>query len=77
MSEIASIQTVGICGLGQMGAAASVCFARAGYKVLLWGRDLKKLAATSATIDRLRTWMDEHVGPSTRQDGSIELVPEL
>jgi 3-hydroxybutyryl-CoA dehydrogenase len=71
------LQTIGICGLGQMGAAASVCFARAGYKVLLWGRDLKKLAATSARIDRLRTWMEEHVGASARQDGSVELVPEL
>src|SRR5436190_10145079 len=72
-----AIKTVGICGLGQMGAAAAVCFGRAGYRVLLWGRDLKKLSAVRPRLDELRTWMDRHVGPAPRQDGAIELVGEL
>jgi 3-hydroxybutyryl-CoA dehydrogenase len=73
------IQVVGICGIGQMGAAAAVSFQRAGYRVLLWARDPKKLAAVQETLDELDRWIDEHVGPRARASatGSIERVDDL
>jgi 3-hydroxybutyryl-CoA dehydrogenase len=78
MNETAlPLKHVGICGLGQMGAAAAVCFARGGYRVMLWGRDIVKLRGVSPQLTALRSFLDRHVGPAPRQDGSIELVPDL
>src|SRR5687768_4630629 len=71
------LQHVGICGLGQMGAAAAVCFERAGYRVMLWGRDPAKLRAVSPQLAELRAFVDRHVGPATRASGSVELVEDL
>ena len=59
-----AIKTVGICGLGQMGAAAAVCFGRAGYRVLLWGRDLKKLSAEVVREESEKTPMARKVHAS-------------
>lgn len=71
------IQTVGICGIGQMGAAAAVSFQRSGYRVLLWGRNESRLAAVQEKLDELNAWIDEHIGPSPRAAGSIEKVSDL
>ena len=57
-----------------MGAAAAVCFRRAGYHVLLWARNPTKLAAVAETIKHLDRWMDEHVGPPLREGGEIQRV---
>jgi 3-hydroxybutyryl-CoA dehydrogenase len=67
---------VGICGLGQMGASAAACFSRAGYRVLLWGRDAGKLAAMPPALAKLHEFLDEHAGPADRV-GDIALSPEL
>jgi 3-hydroxybutyryl-CoA dehydrogenase len=72
-----AIQTIAICGIGQMGAAAAVAFQRAGYEVLLWARNANKLAAIQATLDRLNAWMNEHIGLPRRKPGSIRLEPDL
>ena len=72
-----AIQTVGICGIGQMGAAAAVSFQRAGYRVLLWGRNAAKLAAVETKLRELDDWIDAHVGPSQCEPGSIERVEDL
>ena len=71
------IQIVGICGIGQMGSAAAVCFKRAGYQVLLWARSPEKLAAVGVTLRKLENWMDTHVGPPLREGGSIQQVERL
>jgi 3-hydroxybutyryl-CoA dehydrogenase len=71
------IRTVGICGIGQMGAAAAVCFKRGGYQVLLWARNPKKLAALESTLDSLDRWMDSHVGAPLQQGGVIRRVERL
>ena len=71
------IRTVGICGIGQMGAAAAVCFKRAGYRVLLWARNPCKLAAVEETLQSLDTWLNTHSGPPCNQDGTIERVDNL
>ncbi len=68
---------VGVCGLGQMGASAAVCFSRAGYKVLLWGRDAARLAATPPQFAKLHAFLDEHVGPPAGAIGDIELSADL
>ena len=64
------MKTVGICGAGQMGAEAAVCFRRAGYPVLLWARDPHKLPTVRKTLARL----SKQLG-STR--GRIELTSDL
>lgn len=69
--------TIGVVGLGQMGASAAVCFSRAGYRVLLWGRDPAKLAAMPPALARLHALLDEHVGPPPGVVGDIELSPDL
>jgi 3-hydroxybutyryl-CoA dehydrogenase len=43
-----NFKTIGICGIGQMGASASIAFKRAGYRVLLWARDPNKLRELGA-----------------------------
>jgi 3-hydroxybutyryl-CoA dehydrogenase len=68
---------VGVCGLGQMGASAAVCFSRAGYRVLLWGRDGTKLAAMPPALAPLHAFLDDHVGPPPAAVGDIELSPDL
>ena len=72
-----SIRTVGICGAGQMGAAAAVCFSRAGYRTLIWLRNSGKLAAVRTTLDNLAAWMQKHVGPPPANAGSVEVVTDL
>ena len=71
------IHRIGICGIGQMGAAAAVVFKRGGYEVLLWGRNPEKLSAVVRTTEQLEEWMEGHVGPSPKQGGVIQRVAEL
>jgi 3-hydroxybutyryl-CoA dehydrogenase len=70
--------TIGICGVGQMGAAAAVSFKRAGYRVLAWDHDPAQLAALPATAGKLESWLDERLGeselakPAAAESGAIE-----
>ena len=66
MTVAAGIRRVGICGVGQMGAAAAVAFKRGGYDVLVWDRDPERLAAVEETAASLEDWMERHVGPAPR-----------
>lgn len=68
---------VGICGLGQMGGTAAVCFSRAGYAVRLWGRNAAKLMAVPAVLGELHSFLDEHVGPPAGDVGDIDLSDDL
>lgn len=77
MAEPKVIRTVGICGIGQMGAAAAVSFKRGGYQVLLWARDPKKLAAIESTLESLDHWLDSHVGGPIQEGGVIRRVEHL
>lgn len=77
MQDTTSIRTIGICGIGQMGAAAAVSFKRAGYHVLLWGRNPGKLEAVKETLMTLETWMTEHIGPAELENGSIQTTNKL
>ena len=72
-----SIHKIGICGIGQMGAAAAVAFQRSGYEVLLWARNVDKLESVKETVANLNTWMDEHVGPKPKEGGQIRFETEL
>jgi 3-hydroxybutyryl-CoA dehydrogenase len=71
------VQQVAICGVGQMGAAAAVCFRRCGYMVFLWSRDPRDLHPVQARLDTLDAWMDAHLGPATGIQGAVELLPNL
>jgi len=77
MSAPKPVRHVGICGIGQMGAAASVSFKRAGYSVLLWARNASKLAAVEPNLIEIETWMDEHMGSPPRDGGSLQCVTQL
>jgi len=77
MSADHSIRTVGLCGAGQMGAAAAVCFRRAGYRTLLWLRNPDKLAAVRDTLDELESWMQEHVGAPSCELARLDVVTDL
>ena len=73
----AARQCVGICGLGQMGAAAAVSFKRAGYQVLAWNHRPERLADLPRTAGDLEGWMDEHIGPAAGPAGTIQACSEL
>jgi 3-hydroxybutyryl-CoA dehydrogenase len=74
VSSTQTIQVIGICGLGQMGAAAAIAFKRAGYRVLAWDHDPEQLAALKPTGDSLQTWMEQNIGPPLHPGGTIEPV---
>jgi 3-hydroxybutyryl-CoA dehydrogenase len=76
MAQATPSLTVGLCGIGQMGTSAAVCFRRAGYHILLWARDRRKAASVPERLDALDRWMDEHVGPTTTPGGRVEIVDD-
>ncbi|MAE60758.1 MAG: 3-hydroxyacyl-CoA dehydrogenase [Planctomycetaceae bacterium] len=77
MADTGPVTCIGICGIGQMGAAAAVCCRRAGYRVILWGRDRQKLDRVTNTIDQLEAFLDTHMGAPARDAGRIERVNDL
>ena len=72
-----NIRYVGICGVGQMGAAAAVAFKRAGYHALAWNHKPERLAELPNVVKKLEDWLDERIGPAACADGSIEICPDL
>ena len=68
---------IGICGIGQMGAAGAVCFKRAGYRVLLWARNRERLAAVEPKLGELESWLEKHVGVAGTAGGEIKLEANL
>jgi 3-hydroxybutyryl-CoA dehydrogenase len=69
-------RTVGICGIGQMGAASAIAFERAGHRVLLWARNRQKLEEVQSSLCHLRTWSVENLG-ATSAAGTIESTSDL
>lgn len=68
---------IAVCGIGQMGAAAAVCFGRAGFPVVLWARDPAKLGGLPAQLAALDAFLDEHVGPAAALPGPVETTADL
>lgn len=68
---------IGILGIGQMGAAAAVCFSRAGFPVLLWTRNHDKLQCVPETIDRMNRFLDEHAGSPAKTSGGVATTTDL
>ncbi|MDX1435293.1 MAG: 3-hydroxyacyl-CoA dehydrogenase NAD-binding domain-containing protein [Anaerolineales bacterium] len=71
------IRTIGVCGLGQMGAAAAVSFKRAGYRVLAWDHNPANREALPGTAGGLESWLDEHSTQRADPGGKIETAPTL
>jgi 3-hydroxybutyryl-CoA dehydrogenase len=67
---------VGICGIGQIGAAAAVAFQRAGHHVLLWSRNEEKLRATEPRLREMAASSETGCGPPPQSGGSIQAEPE-
>jgi len=62
--------TVGVCGLGQMGAAVAVSFKQAGYRVLAWDNAASQRESFVARTEKLESWLDEH-GPLEATAGGV------
>jgi 3-hydroxybutyryl-CoA dehydrogenase len=77
LSSAPAKQTIGICGIGQMGAAAAVAFQRAGHRVLLWARNEEKLRAVEPKLGELAAWSKANLGPARRSGGEIVLEADL
>jgi 3-hydroxybutyryl-CoA dehydrogenase len=73
----AGTKVIGICGIGQMGAAAAVAFQRAGYRVLLWARNEDKLRAIEPGLAELASWSNKNIGSARRAGGEIILEADL
>jgi 3-hydroxybutyryl-CoA dehydrogenase len=58
--ETSELPVVGICGHGQMGASAAVLFARAGYRVLLWGRDEMRLKGVTPKLELIASFLSQN-----------------
>jgi 3-hydroxybutyryl-CoA dehydrogenase len=69
--------TIAVCGIGQMGAAAVVCFSRAGFPILVWARSADKLAELEPKLEAQQRFLDEHIGPSTIEKGSVRCTSSL
>lgn len=69
--------TIGICGVGQMGAAAAVAFKRAGYRVLAWNHRPERLSDLSVTLQSLEDWLDRNVSPPSSAEGKVEATEDL
>ena len=67
-----TIHTIGICGVGQMGASAAVSFKRSGYRVLAWDHDPAQLGVLHRTMDTLEHWLDQNLCPAGREGGTIQ-----
>ncbi len=64
------IRRVGLCGIGQMGAAAAVCYKRAGYETILWDNDPERLDTVQDRLGKLESWLDKHVGSAPVPGGA-------
>jgi 3-hydroxybutyryl-CoA dehydrogenase len=71
------IRSIAVLGIGQMGSAAAVCFARAGYRVLVWARHPEKLGSLPAALDAMGRFLDEHVGRAASNTLDVELTSDL
>ncbi len=71
---MADFQTVGVCGLGQMGAAVTVSLRRAGYRILAWDNDPVQRDSLPTTATKLDSWLDDHGGLVPNTGGHIEVT---
>ncbi|MCI0694194.1 3-hydroxyacyl-CoA dehydrogenase family protein, partial [candidate division KSB1 bacterium] len=75
--SLTAISKVAICGIGQMGTAAALCFERSGFDVLLWARNPDKLAGVETKLNSLRIWTDENLGPPRKTTGRVCICDDL
>ena len=70
-------RTIGICGLGQIGLALGLACYRSGYRVLLYGRDTRRLAPARRELLRLDEWMKREFPEQRPENGEIEFTSIL
>ncbi len=68
---------IGILGSGQMGAAAAVCFSRAGFPVLLWTRNQGKLPSLLENLGRMNRFLDEHGRSAATAPGGVATTTDF
>jgi 3-hydroxybutyryl-CoA dehydrogenase len=77
MLDSKPIHRIGVCGIGQMGTAAAVCYKRAGYQVVLWDNDATKRESAAERLAELEVWLEKHVGLSHASGGDYLPVFDL
>jgi len=77
MSNGEIIERVGVCGVGQMGAAAAACYKRAGFETILWDQDPSQLDRVPDRLDQLDAWMDQQLGKSENENGRYTIVRHI
>lgn len=77
MRPLENIETIGLCGAGQMGLGVAVAFKRGGYCALVFDVDDTKLETLVEFANALEEWMDENAGLPTRRGGSVVPVRDL
>jgi 3-hydroxybutyryl-CoA dehydrogenase len=70
---ISSPQTIGLCGLGQMGIPLGLTCWRSGFRVLLFDQDSKKLAGVREQLQAMDAWL-KAAFPEERPDYG-EILP--
>ncbi len=68
---------IAILGIGQMGVSAAACFHRAGFPVLLWARDAKKLASVEESLAQMNRFLDEHFGETPTVPEALRMTTDL
>jgi 3-hydroxybutyryl-CoA dehydrogenase len=74
---ITSPQTIGICGIGQIGLALGLACWRSGYRVWIYGRDAQKLEKARADLARIDQWMTAEFPQESPKYGEIDYTSEL
>ena len=69
--------TVGVCGIGQIGLGVALAARRAGFRVLVYGRNAEKLRQAEGRLEKLNEWTNQHLGSLETKSGTITYVGEL
>ena len=69
--------TVGVCGIGQIGLGVALAASRAGFRVLVYGRNAEKLRQAEGRLEKLNEWTNQHLGSLETKSGTVTYVGEL
>jgi 3-hydroxybutyryl-CoA dehydrogenase len=77
MDFISSPQTIGVCGIGQIGLSLGLACWRAGYRVLLYDQNLVKLGTVVQEIERMDKWLTAEFPELEASHGKLECASDL
>lgn len=72
-----SPQTIGVCGIGQIGLSLGLLCWRSGYRVLMYDRDPVKLEGAQRGIEEMDAWLLAEFPELTANYGELECASDL